>query len=200
MITQVLALSWLTNWLGYCALGGALFLLAPPPLPAHWALGTLGLRLLGALLLAAAAAYLGLCLRARQRQFTVRGYRLVLPRARMAAVQLVVSAVHWLLLGQIVTVLLQDQVPLTTALGVLMVGAIATLVTHVPAGLGVLEAVFVALLADRVPVPQLLAALLAYRAVYYLAPWALAGGLLLHLERLRSASFSARPRPPSRTP
>jgi uncharacterized membrane protein YbhN (UPF0104 family) len=44
----------------------------------------------------------------------------------------------------------------------------------VPAGLGVLEAVFVALLSHVVPVPKLLAALLAWRAIYYLAPLAAA--------------------------
>lgn len=48
--------------------------------------------------------------------------------------------------------------------------------THVPAGLGVLEAVFVALLAHRVPQGELLAALLAYRAIY-LAPLAIAAAL-----------------------
>jgi uncharacterized membrane protein YbhN (UPF0104 family) len=46
--------------------------------------------------------------------------------------------------------------------------------THVPAGLGVIEAVFVACLGAEVATPTLLAALLSYRAVYYLAPLALA--------------------------
>ena len=52
-------------------------------------------------------------------------------------------------------------------------GTVAGVVTHVPAGLGVLEAVFVACLAD-VATPTVLAALLSYRAVYYLVPLALA--------------------------
>jgi len=44
----------------------------------------------------------------------------------------------------------------------------------VPAGLGVLEAVFVALLSHEVPQAQLLGALLAYRGLYYLLPLAVA--------------------------
>jgi glycosyltransferase 2 family protein len=47
---------------------------------------------------------------------------------------------------------------------------VAGVITHVPAGLGVLEAVFVALLAHQVAEAQLLAALLAYRGLYYLLP------------------------------
>jgi uncharacterized membrane protein YbhN (UPF0104 family) len=47
---------------------------------------------------------------------------------------------------------------------------VAGVITHVPAGLGVLEAVFVALLSSQVPKEQLLAVLLTYRALYYLAP------------------------------
>ena len=43
-----------------------------------------------------------------------------------------------------------------------------------PGGLGVLETVFVALLSYRVPQGQLLAALLAYRGIYYLLPLILA--------------------------
>jgi hypothetical protein len=41
----------------------------------------------------------------------------------------------------------------------------------VPAGLGVFEAVFIALLSHRISEGQLLAALLGYRAVYYIGPW-----------------------------
>ncbi|MET0542138.1 MAG: UPF0104 family protein, partial [Variovorax sp.] len=47
-------------------------------------------------------------------------------------------------------------------------------ITHVPAGLGVLEAVFVALLSHRLPQGEILAGLIGYRALYYLAPLAIA--------------------------
>lgn len=180
--TQVMTLSMLTNWLGYCVLGGALFLVAPPPLPAGWKLGTIGLQALGAGLLAVAAAWLWLCVRARRRTFTLRGHTLVLPPARMAALQVVLSCTNWSLMGELLAVLLQGRLPFTMVLAVLLVAAVAGAITHVPAGLGVLEAVFVALLADRVPVTQLLAALLVYRAFYYLLPWGLATGLYLWME------------------
>jgi uncharacterized membrane protein YbhN (UPF0104 family) len=53
-------------------------------------------------------------------------------------------------------------------------------VLHIPAGLGVTEAVFIALLSHRVPEHQLLGALLAYRAIFYLTP--LLAGALLYLK------------------
>ncbi|MEO7937989.1 MAG: UPF0104 family protein, partial [Burkholderiaceae bacterium] len=52
--------------------------------------------------------------------------------------------------------------------------AIAGVVIHVPAGLGVIEAVFVALLVSRMPQSEILAAMLTYRALYYLGPLLLA--------------------------
>ena len=58
----------------------------------------------------------------------------------------------------------------------------AGVITHVPAGLGVLEAVFVALLSHQLPQHELLAALVAYRVTYYLAPLAIAAATLLVME------------------
>jgi hypothetical protein len=51
---------------------------------------------------------------------------------------------------------------------------VAGVATHVPAGLGVIEAVFVACLGSELGSTSVLAALLSYRAVYYLVPLALA--------------------------
>jgi uncharacterized membrane protein YbhN (UPF0104 family) len=70
--------------------------------------------------------------------------------------------------------LMQGQAAYPEVLGVLFVSAIAGVLSHVPAGLGVLEAVFVALLSHQLPRSELLASLLMYRAFYYLAPLALA--------------------------
>jgi uncharacterized membrane protein YbhN (UPF0104 family) len=56
----------------------------------------------------------------------------------------------------------------------MLLAAVAGVVTHVPANLGVLEAVVMATLGGRLPAHELLAAMLAYRAAYYLLPLALA--------------------------
>jgi glycosyltransferase 2 family protein len=77
--------------------------------------------------------------------------------------------VPWTLLG--------GAVDYPTVLSVLLIAAIAGVMLHIPAGLGVTEAVFIALLSHRIPEHQLLGALLAYRAIFYLTPL-LVGALL----------------------
>jgi uncharacterized membrane protein YbhN (UPF0104 family) len=79
-------------------------------------------------------------------------------------------------------VLLQGKVGFVTVLGALLLSSVAGVITHIPAGLGVLEAVFLSLLAGAYPINQLLAALLAYRAVFYLGPLIVAGLAYVALE------------------
>jgi uncharacterized membrane protein YbhN (UPF0104 family) len=81
-----------------------------------------------------------------------------------------------------VFMLLQGKVPYADVLAVLLVAAVAGVITHVPAGLGVLEGVFIALLSHRVPEAQLLGALLGYRALYYIAPMVAAAVMYLQVE------------------
>lgn len=169
-ITCVLTLSLLTNWLGYLLLAGAVFALFPLPLPAEWKIGNGALRMAGCVLLALAAAWGALVTLSRQRELTVLGKRFPLPGPRMTLLQLALSCANWMLVAGVIWVLLQGQVSYPTVLAVYLLAAIAGVVTYIPAGLGVLEAVFVVLLSTRVGEPELLAALLAYRAVYYLGP------------------------------
>lgn len=179
---RLVFMSMLTNWLGYILLAGLVFLLRPFELPPDWKLGTVGLRLLGAALLAAAIAYLLLCAFAKRRDWTIKGHEVSLPSLRFALLQFAMSSVNWLLISATVFTLLGQKIPFTTVLGVMLVAAIAGVITHVPAGLGVLEAVFVALLSHQMPKHELLAALLTYRAIYYLAPLALATVVYLLVE------------------
>jgi uncharacterized membrane protein YbhN (UPF0104 family) len=107
----------------------------------------------------------------------------------MALIQLALSTLNWLTIAAVIHALLLQALPYPTVLGVLLVAAIAGVVTHIPAGLGVIEAVFIALAGGIVPRGELLAALLAYRALYYLAPLAVAIVVYLLLEaRARAAA------------
>jgi glycosyltransferase 2 family protein len=191
-ITQVLALSLLTNWLGYLLVAGAAFCAYPLALPPSWPLGGGGLRVIGSVMLALAGAYLLMCFTARRRVWRLRGRELKLPGGVMAVLQLALSCANWLLIAGIVAVLLEGRVGYATVLSVLLIAAVAGVMAHVPAGLGVLEAVFIALLSHRVPQAELLGALLAYRGVYYLAPLGLALALYLAMEaRAKRAAGAA---------
>lgn len=181
-ITRVLSLSMLTNWTGYLFLGGLIFAFATPALPPGWKMGSAGLQILGFVLLATAVAYLLLCTLSRQRSITLRGHRLELPSGRMALLQVAMGATNWLIMSGLMFLLLQQKIAFPAVAGVLLVAAVAGVIAHVPAGLGVLEAVFVALLSHAMPTHQLLAALVAYRVIYYLVPLALATTIYLVME------------------
>ena len=169
-ITRVLGFSMLTNWLGYLLVAGAVFCFWPLVLPAGWRIDNTGLRILGAVLLLLAAAYLVLCAFASGHVFRIHLHSFKVPALRMALLQLAMSCLNWSLIGGVIWVLLQGQVAYHSVLAVLLVAAVAGVITHVPAGLGVLEAVFIALLSDQVPQGRLLGVLLVYRGLYYLLP------------------------------
>ena len=99
-------------------------------------------------------------------------------------------------MGGVIWFLLEQQLPYPTVLAVFLVAAVAGVITHVPGGLGVLEGVFLALLSHRISQDQLLGALLAYRALYYLLPLiAMLADVGLELRaRKRSLAGPRRPR------
>ncbi|MEO5671239.1 MAG: lysylphosphatidylglycerol synthase domain-containing protein [Ramlibacter sp.] len=182
VITRIVSMSMLTNWLGYMLLGGLLFLFHPLQLPPSWKMGNHGLQWIGAALVLAAVGYVIACARSRDHVWSVRGHELFLPSGRMAVLQLTISCINWSIMGGVVYVLLQQRVPYTDVLTVLLIGAIAGVIAHVPAGLGVFEFVFIALLSHQVSEGQLLAALLGYRAIYYISPLMVAACLYLVME------------------
>ena len=181
-VTRVMSLSMLANWTGYMLLAGAVFAFQPPRLPEGWAISASGLRWVGLGLLLTATAYAGLCALSKTRSFNVRGHTIELPSLPMALVQMAMGASNWLLMSGIIFVLLQHQIQFTAVISVLLLAAVAGVITHVPANLGVLEAVFVALLSHVVAAPELLAALVVYRLLYFLIPLVLAGAAFLALE------------------
>lgn len=182
VITRVLGFSIVSNWLGYLLLAGALFAARVVELPPQWAIGTAALQALGVAMVVLVAVYVWLCARAKRRSFTIRGVRLELPPVPMAGLQLAASCASWTTIALIIWLLLPQQVALPTVMGVLLMGAVAAVATHIPAGLGVLEATFVLLLGHLMPSHEILAAVLAYRVFYYLAPLVVAVGVYLLLE------------------
>ena len=182
VITRILGFSLLTNWMGYAALAGAFFTSGLVELPDDAPVSGAALRAFGAVLLLVVVAFLAACRWSRRRRWDVRGHTIELPRARMAALQIAIAVTHWSLVAAVMYVLLQGRVGFATVLGALLLSSVAGVITHIPAGLGVLEAVFLSLLAGAHPVNRLLAALLAYRAVFYLGPLLIAGLVYLALE------------------
>lgn len=182
VIGRVVAYSVSTNWLGYLALAGVLFVTHGVFVPAEWELGTGGVKALGWAMLVLAAAYLTVCKLSHGWVFHVRGFHFRFPTLPLAIAQMLLAATNWSIMAAIVHMLLPPQISYPAVLGTLLLSAVASAIAHIPAGIGVLEAVFIALLGHVVAPAQLVAALLAYRAVYYLVPMLLALPLYLVFE------------------
>lgn len=182
-ITRIFSLSITTNWLGYILLGGIIFTFGVVELPSHWYIDEGTLRIMGIVLLAMVATYVWFCAYAKRRHMTVKGQKLVLPSFKFAVAQMVISSANWMAMGAIIWLLLGEDVNYFFVLGVLLVSSIAGVIVHIPAGIGVLEAVFIALLAgEHTSQGTIIAALLAYRMLYYFLPLLLALVCYLMLE------------------
>lgn len=182
-ITRIFSLSIATNWLGYILLAGVVFSAGMVPIPGGWFIGETTLRIIGVALLVVVAVFLWACTFSKRRKWTIRRQTLQLPSLRMALFQFAVSSANWLVMGAIIWLLLARQVDYPIVLGVLLISSIAGVIIHIPAGIGVLEAVFLALLSGQhASHGTIIAALLAYRVLYFILPLLLALVLYLVLE------------------
>ncbi len=113
------------------------------------------------------------------RTLTVRQWSLVMPGVELTLAQIVVAAVDLCLAAACLYLLLPDlaAVSYQAFLAVYVLSVVAVMIANVPGGLGVLESVVILAL-PQIPADQLLASLLAYRIIYYLAPLVIAALLL----------------------
>ncbi|MEZ1317446.1 lysylphosphatidylglycerol synthase domain-containing protein [Pseudomonas fluorescens] len=169
-IAKILGLSLTTNWFGYMLIAGIVFSSGLVRMPPGWKLSTAALQGVGILLLLVSVGYLAACRFSRRREWSIRGVEINLPSLRMAILQLFLGALNWSLMAAVIFTLLPSKLDYPLVLGVLLISAIAGVITHIPAGLGVLEAVFVALLQHEASRGSLVAGLLAYRAIYFILP------------------------------
>lgn len=175
-----------TNWIGVVAVAGVVLAGGWSRLPDAWGLAVHVSRLAGLAMLASLAAYFLLCLKAHGHAWSLAGRRITLPTPSIAAMQCAVSSAHWLLLAGVLAALLPPGVPFSAVLAALLASALAQAVIDVPAGLGVTETVVLAMLGSQVPLHELLAALLAYRALYFACPLLLSLGLYAGMESRRA--------------
>lgn len=140
-----------------------------------------GVRVLGALLLTLVILYLAFSL-LRRSPIQLHNWKIQMPGPGIAFGQMILAgvdlacaaaALYWLLP---VDAAGSSIVPFSFFLGVYVLAVVAGIASHVPGGLGVFEAILLLAL-PGVPRDGLLAAILAYRAIYYLCPLVLAGGL-----------------------
>lgn len=181
-IAAMILFSMLTNWLGYFLVAGTVFAYGGITFPEGWRAGDSAMRIVGGVMVLVALGYLAVCHYSTRRSWVVRGVDFVLPSSGKALRQLVLGATNWLVIAAVIYLLLGRQVGYPEAIAVLCVASITGAMTHIPGGLGVLEAVFVAMLGWKLGAGPVLGAVIAYRALYYLAPLVVAGVIFVLLE------------------
>ena len=181
-IARVIAFSLVTNWSGWLLLCGATFAAGGVAWPASFPVSPGWMQAVGVAMVMLALAYVLACWRSKRREWRWREHAFVLPSGRMALAQLALSSLNWSLIGALVWLLMPPSLGYGTVLATHLSAAVIAVPTHVPGGLGVLEAVYVGALGDEATRNQLIAGLLAFRALYYLAPLMLAAALHLLLE------------------
>ena len=184
-----------TFGLGTALLGGLVLLLRPDDAGDLLDLPAAGARLAGAALLAGVALYAGgSALNLGSRRFG--SFRLVYPRPTIALRQLVAGPLELLGAAGIIYWALPEagNPGFVIVLGVFLASFSAALLSHAPGGLGVLELVFVTAL-PATPKPDVLAALLVFRLLYFLIPLAFGIVAVVLFEKARLA----RPVPVGRT-
>lgn len=182
----------ITFWLGLFLLAGVAFLVLPVHLPADVMemltfesklLGHVSLsqQLLGVIFLSCVAAYLISCLFIRK-PIRFRDFSVSLPPFRLSAMQLLVSAGDFLLATTTLYALLPpdvvgpDKINFSTVLIAYLTAQIAAVLTHVPGGYGLLEAILLTFLegpssSNAGPV---VCAVIMFRLIYYLLPFVVA--------------------------
>jgi len=158
-INRIAVVSVLSGWLGLLLLSGLVFTWQPPPLPSSWPLHTAVLRGLGLGLLALCAAYLWLCHHSQGRSWRLRGAKFSCPSLPLALAQFVAGSGTWLGMSAVLAFFLPDAVPFTQVMAALFLSAGAGLVVRLPAGVGVIETVCIAVLGPQVGVSAVVAAL-----------------------------------------
>jgi hypothetical protein len=140
------------------------------------------LRAIGIAFLVLCVAYLVACQLRGGSKISIRSTELTLPGIRLAFIQFALSLTSWGTIGAVLVWLIPGEISWFTVMPVLMVSAIAGVWSHVPGGLGVTEVVFLSLLGGQVAESDILAALVVFRATYYLLPFLCAVAAYVYLE------------------
>ena len=102
-----------------------------------------------------------------------------LPNLRLAFYQFVITLIDTVLAGAILYFLLPIQPHFTTFIMIYILALVAGVLSHIPGGVGVFEAVMLAAFSSEIGAASLTVALIIYRIIYILIPLFIASFLLL---------------------
>lgn len=167
-------------WMSLFALAGVVFAVTPPDVVVGWPLAAGKIRLVGFVFLVICVLYLT----AGQVRRRVPGLGgIELPGLRVAVKQIMVGVADLVVSSCALYVLISGgtSVGYLQFLGAYLLAILASMVTQVPGGVGVLELVILKVAFDQTSA-SVVAGLLAFRVIYYLLPLLAATALLSGIE------------------
>lgn len=191
-IARIVAITATMFWMGVLVLAGAALGFHRGPVAVNsWMLSQAGAQAIGLGILMVGAGFLMICARGAHR-IRAFGWELPLPTGRQAAAQYLIAVVDLAAASAALFALVPGAEPalLPSFILAYAIAIIAALISHVPGGIGVFEAVLIAVLpSDK---SALLAALILYRLIYYIIPLVLGVMLLVFHEGARLRAPAAR--------
>jgi glycosyltransferase 2 family protein len=191
-VARIMVFCSLTVLLGLATLGGIACVLGPRLVAPLFGVTSGLVSAVGVLLLALVLLYLALTAVVRL-PLRIRHFELPLPPLRLALGQVACGTADFLMVSAVLHQMLAASSEVgyfAIAAGYVVANSVG-IASHVPGGLGVFEAVMLAL----VPGANVVGALVAFRAVYFLIPFALgalAFGVCEYLRRHRSIAAAWR--------
>ena len=185
-IAQAVSFVGATFVLGMLFLSGAVLLLEPATTMELLGLPYGILRPIGIALLGVVVAYV-VWSGAQRRPLRFAGWEFPIPSLSVTTLQLGVAVLDWTAAGAVLYALLPPGHVLSFVpfLGAFLIAQFAGQISHVPGGLGIFETLMVLLLKPYLAAASTVAALVAFRAIYYLLPFALSLLLLAGYEAAR---------------
>jgi glycosyltransferase 2 family protein len=179
-IGRIIVFSGVTVALGLATLGGAVLLIRHGLIGQLFGVDPRAMLGLGLLLLAIVLTYFGLAA-FRHRPLRIRNFELPVPPLGLALAQILIGTLDPMLVSAVLHQMLKASAHVGYFAVVMcyITAIVAAFFAHVPGGLGVIEAVILSL----VPGANVIGALLAFRAVYYLIPFGL-GSLIFGVSEL----------------
>ena len=169
-ITKVIAFSNFNFWLGLLAVGGITFTIDPIPIPQLLQIHFLTVRPLGIIFITLLSIYLYFSW--QQKSITIKGEKLVIPSLFTSLSLIIISILDRAIASSVLYLLLPSNtnISYSSFFSIYVLGITAGIMSNIPGGLGVFETVILYLLPKQVSSSDILASLLAYRAIYFLLP------------------------------
>ncbi|MBX7143766.1 MAG: bifunctional lysylphosphatidylglycerol flippase/synthetase MprF [Oligoflexia bacterium] len=190
-VAKIIAFAGFNFWLGLLSLFGALCLADPHMITSITHAGTLhAAYLIGLACLSPLAVYLSSCAFGKK---TLRlwSWELPLPQFGLALAAVTVACLDWSLAAATLYALLPSTVSFLDFVAAYFAAQAVGVVSHVPGGLGVFEALMLMAFGSAISGQTLVGALIVYRLIYYIIPFAF-GALVFALYELRRNGLSTK--------